>query len=111
MNAQDMINAVVNGADPQQVVEGASSPHAACVKRLNLLLGKMVKDSMLIGIHDPIQLDAYCPEPDLVLLHPRADLYADAHPVASDVLLVIEIAATPGTYNRKKMQSAVLRPS
>ena len=41
------------------------SRHAACVKRLNLLLGKMVGDSMLIGVQDPITLDAYsAPEPE-----------------------------------------------
>ena len=77
------------------------SRHAACVKRLNLLLGKIVGDSMLIGVQDPIQLDAYsAPEPDLVLLRPRADFYADAHPTASDVLLAIEVADTSADYDR-----------
>ena len=66
------------------------SRHAACVKRLNVLMGKMVGDSMLIGVQDPIALDAYSsPEPDLVLLRPRADFYAEAHPSAADVLLAI----------------------
>ena len=78
------------------------SRHAACVKRLNLLLGKMVGDSMLIGIQDPIALDAYSePEPDLVLLRPRADFYADAHPVAADVLLAVEVADTSIDYDRE----------
>ena len=79
------------------------SRHAACVKRLNLLLGKIVGDSMLIGVQDPIQLDAHsAPEPDLVLLHPRADFYADAHPSATDVLLAIEVADTSADYDRKE---------
>ena len=78
------------------------SRHAACVKRLNLLLGKMVGDSMLIGVQDPIALDAYsAPEPDLVLLRPRTDFYADAHPTASDVLLAIEVADTSIDYDRE----------
>ncbi len=78
------------------------SRHAACVKRLNLLMGKMVGDSMLIGVQDPIQLGAYSsPEPDLVLLRPRADFYADAHPAASDVLLAIEVADTSIDYDRE----------
>ena len=77
------------------------SRHAACVKRLNLLLGKMVGDSMLLGVQDPIALDAYSePEPDLVLLRPRADFYAAAHPAAGDVLLVIEVADTSASYDR-----------
>ena len=77
------------------------SRHAACVKRLNLLLGKMVGDSMLLGVQDPIALDAYSePESDLVLLRPRADFYAAAHPAAGDVLLVIEVADTSASYDR-----------
>ncbi|MCY3668760.1 MAG: Uma2 family endonuclease [Gemmatimonadetes bacterium] len=78
------------------------SRHAACVKRLNLLMGKMVQDSLLIGVQDPIQLDAYsAPEPDLVLLRPRADFYAAAHPSAADVLLAIEVADTSADYDRE----------
>ena len=77
------------------------SQHAACVKRLNLLLGKMVGDSLLLGVQDPIALDAYSePEPDLVLLRPRADFYATAHPAASDVLLAVEVADTSASYDR-----------
>ena len=78
------------------------SRHAACVKRLNLLMGKMVGDSMLIGVQDPITLDAYsAPEPDLVLLRPRADFYAEAHPSAVDVLLAVEVADTSVDYDRE----------
>lgn len=101
--------AILTEEDRVELIAGqivAMSPigsrHAACVKRLNLLLGKMVGDSMLIGIQDPIALDAYSePEPDLVLLRPRADFYADAHPVASDVLLAIEVADTSIDYDRE----------
>ena len=78
------------------------SRHAACVKRLNLLLGKMIGDSILLGVQDPIALDAYSePEPDLVLLRPRADFYAAAHPAAGDVLLAIEVADTSASYDRE----------
>ncbi len=78
------------------------SRHAACVKRLNLLMGRMVGDSMLIGVQDPIALDAYsAPEPDLVLLRPRADFYAAAHPSAVDVLLAVEAADTSVDYDRE----------
>ena len=100
---------ILTEADRVELIAGqivAMSPigsrHAACVKRLNLLLGKMVGDSMLIGVQDPIALDAYSePEPDLVLLRPRADFYADAHPVAADVLLAVEVADTSADYDRE----------
>ena len=102
MRARDMIDAVVNGADLQQMVERAGSRHAACVRRLNQLLRRLVGDSMAIGIHDPIQLDGPSfPEPDVTLLDPRADFYADAHPSAADVLLAIEVADTSADYDRE----------
>ena len=41
----------------------------------------------------PIHLDPHTePQPDLALLRPRADFYKTAHPRASDVLLIIEVA-------------------
>jgi len=100
---------ILTGEDRVELIAGqivAMSPigsrHAACVKRLNLLLGKMIGDSMLLGVQDPIALDAYSePEPDLVLLRPRADFYATAHPAAGDVLLAIEVADTSADYDRE----------
>jgi hypothetical protein len=35
------------------------------------------------------------PEPDILILRPRADFYTSAHPGPADVLLVIEVADTP----------------
>ena len=45
--------------------------HAACVKRLNRVLGKSFGDVVVIGVQDPIRLDDSEPEPDLCLLVPR----------------------------------------
>jgi len=42
----------------------------------------------------------YEPEPDLVLLRPRADFYASRHRGPDDVLLVIEIADSSIEYDR-----------
>ena len=36
-----------------------------------------------------------------MLLRPRADFYADAHPGAADVLLLIEVADTSARYDRE----------
>jgi Uma2 family endonuclease len=41
------------------------------------------------------------PEPDLMLLKPRTDFYAEAHPSAADVLLLIEVADTGARYDRE----------
>ena len=78
------------------------SRHAACVDRLNGLLHRQPEQAFIVRVQSPIALDAYSePEPDLVLLRPRADFYAAAHPSAVDVLLAIEVADTSADYDRE----------
>lgn len=78
------------------------SRHAACVKRLNRLLSRKIGDRGMIGVQDPIHLDARSePQPDLVVLRPRADFYATTHPQPEDVLLIVEVAETSAGYDRE----------
>jgi Uma2 family endonuclease len=42
------------------------------------------------------------PEPDLVLLRPRDDFYADADATPDDVYLIVEVADTSERYDRTK---------
>jgi Uma2 family endonuclease len=75
--------------------------HAAIVKRLNTLLGRSLPDTVIVSVQDPIQLNDYSePQPDLAILQHRDDFYAQAHPVADDVLLVIEVSDTSVEYDR-----------
>jgi Uma2 family endonuclease len=75
--------------------------HAAIVKRLNTLLGRLLDNTVILSIQDPIQLNDYTePQPDLAILHHRDDFYAAAHPIADDVLLVIEVADSSVDYDR-----------
>jgi Uma2 family endonuclease len=77
--------------------------HAAIVKRLNTLLSRILDDSVILSVQDPIQLNDYSePQPDLAILQHRDDFYAAAHPVADDVLLVIEVADTSVEYDREE---------
>ena len=77
--------------------------HAAIVKRLNSLLSRLLDDSVILSVQDPIQLNDYSePQPDLAILQHRDDFYAAAHPVADDVLLVIEVADTSVEYDREE---------
>jgi Uma2 family endonuclease len=79
------------------------SHHAACVKRLNTILNRLVSQQMIVSIQDPIHIDEFSePEPDVALLRFREDFYVGSHPTASDVLLVIEVADTSVEYDRKK---------
>ncbi len=67
--------------------------HASCVKCINKIIQSLVPDELIIGIQDPIILNDFSePEPDLTILRPRANFYADAHPRTEDILLLIEVA-------------------
>ena len=67
--------------------------HASCTARLNMLLQERMTETAIVSIHNPIRLDNYSePEPDVGLLRHRADFYAEAHPMPTDTLLIIEVA-------------------
>jgi Uma2 family endonuclease len=86
-----------------EVVEMAPSGtrHAAVVKRLNRLLAAAVGDQAVVAVQDPLRLDDHSePQPDLMLLAPREDFYASAHPGAADVLLLVEVCDTTSRYDR-----------
>lgn len=75
--------------------------HAAIVKRLNALISRLLPETLILSVQDPIQLNDYTePQPDIAVLHYRADFYAQAHPVADDVLLVAEVSDTTLEYDR-----------
>ncbi|TAG89114.1 MAG: Uma2 family endonuclease [Oscillatoriales cyanobacterium] len=67
--------------------------HASSVKRLTRCFSLIPEQRATLGVQDPIQLTERTePQPDVVLLQPRADYYATAHPVPSEVLLLVEVA-------------------
>ncbi len=76
--------------------------HGSAVKRMLALLTSTLGPRVIVAVRDPLRLsDLSEPEPDLMLLKPRADFYADAHPTAADVLLLIEVADTSARYDRE----------
>ena len=80
-----------------EIVEMApvGSPHAGMVKILNRLFGRLAGDQAIISVQDPLVIgDRSVPQPDLVLLRPRADSYTRSHPTTADVLLLVEVADT-----------------
>lgn len=94
--------------DRVELIEGeiiAMSPigsrHAGCVNRLTQLFSEKVSGLAIVSVQNPIRLsDSTEPEPDLALLRPRADFYAQAHPQPADVLLVVEVADHSLAYDR-----------
>jgi Uma2 family endonuclease len=88
--------------DGQVVVMHSIGPrHNACVAGANRELVRAAGDQAIVLPQGSVRLDMfYEPEPDLVLLRPRQDLYASRHAGPSDILLVIEIADTSLEYDR-----------
>lgn len=78
------------------------SRHAACVRRLDALLNREAAQLALVSVQSPIRLNEFSePQPDVALLRPRGDFYAEDHPTPADVLLVIEVADTSVEYDRE----------
>ena len=77
------------------------SRHAACVTRLvRLLTGH--ERPFLVRVQDPLVLSSTSEvEPDVAIVRPRKDFYADRHPEPVDVLLVIEVAESSLEYDRE----------
>jgi len=78
------------------------SPHAAITNRLNRLVARAAADGLvLVSVQSPLRLDTFNePEPDLMLLRPRADDYRASHPSAADVLLLAEVSDSSLAYDR-----------
>src|SRR5215210_2908335 len=65
-----------------EVVETSpiGSRHAACVDRLNKLLNRLVEQDVIVRVQNPIILDDFSePQPDISLLRPHSDFYAEGH--------------------------------
>lgn len=85
-----------------EVIEMApmGSRHFAAVSRLNRLLTAATGDRAIVNSQLPLQLGSMSePEPDLSVLKPRDDFYANALPTGSDALLVIEVSDTTLAYD------------
>jgi len=100
---------ILSAADRVELIDGEvvemspiGSRHAACVDRLNQILNRLVSDRFIVRVQNPICLDDYSePQPDLCLLQPRADFYAQTHPTPADVLLVVEVADSSAGFDRE----------
>ena len=99
---------ILTEEDRVELIEGEivqmspiGSRHASCVARLDRLCNRLVGELALVFCQNPVRLNEHSePEPDLMLLKPRADEYAGAHPGPADVLLIIEVADTSAGYDR-----------
>src|SRR5690348_12466382 len=63
---------------------------------------KAVGDGAIVSLGTTLILGKYsAPQPDLMLLRPRADFYRRSNPTPDDVLLVLEISDSTWRYDRE----------
>lgn len=98
---------VLSENDRVELIEGEivemnpiGSRHAACVGRLTKILERQAGDHAIVWVQNPVQINDYSePLPDVALLKPRDDFYAQANPQPADVLLIIEVADSSVEYD------------
>ena len=75
--------------------------HATCVRRLIGQFRQIPEEIAILDVQNPIQLTERTePQPDVVLLQPRADYYATAHPIPAEVLLLVEVSDSTVDFDR-----------
>ncbi len=76
--------------------------HGSVTKRLNRIFNGACRDRWIIGVQDPVHLDDHSePQPDLAVLKPSADSYANRHPQPDDVFLLVEVADSTLTADQE----------
>lgn len=77
------------------------SRHAACVDRYNHELTAQARGRFIVRVQSSFRLSPNTePEPDIILLRPKADFYASALPGPADVLLIVEVCDSSLEYDR-----------
>jgi Uma2 family endonuclease len=86
------------------------SPHGSVVDRLNQLMVRAVGDRGIVRVQGAVRLSRFSePQPDLALLVPRPNFYADRQPTAADTFLIVEVSETTTRYDLKIKSSLYAR--
>jgi Uma2 family endonuclease len=76
--------------------------HVSSLDRLNHIFVRALGDVAIVRVGGSIVLSEHNePQPDLVLLRPRADYYATADATPADVFLIVEVSDTSIQYDRQ----------
>lgn len=104
-----MIDAGILGEDDRvelvlgEIVQMAAfkAPHPACVDALTMFFAPALSGRAIVRVQGSFTLRPDSePEPDVLILRPRDDLYFSALPGPDDTLLAIEVADTSLRYDR-----------
>jgi Uma2 family endonuclease len=106
---QQMVAAgVLTPSDRVELIEGEildmapiGTHHASVTDRLVNRVVLSLGNAVTVRVGGPIDLGKFSePQPDLLVIKPRADNYRYAHPKAEDVLLLIEISDTSLAFDQ-----------
>jgi Uma2 family endonuclease len=93
---------ILTPEDRVELIEGEiiqmspiGSRHGGCVNRIGELFILKFHGRGIVTVQNPAHLNQYNePQPDILLVKPRADYYGSKHPTAEDTLLLLEVADT-----------------
>lgn len=78
------------------------SRHVAVVNRVTREFTRILGDRVIVSVQNSIVLHNFSePQPDIAILKPRVDFYAESLAGAADVLLVVEVSDTTLAYDRE----------
>ncbi|HEU4625537.1 MAG TPA: Uma2 family endonuclease [Steroidobacteraceae bacterium] len=78
------------------------SRHAALAHHLHHLLSGALGHRAMARMQVPVRLDDYSePQPDVSVVAYREDFYVTRHPIASEVLLLVEVSETTLRYDQQ----------
>jgi len=101
---------VLSPDDRTELIEGEiidmppiGNRHAEVVRLLNKRLLRAVGDAAEVSAQLPVRLSLRSePQPDFAVVKPKRGGYRDAHPVPSDVMLLVEVSNTTLRYDLGK---------
>ena len=84
--------------------------HGSVTGRLARWLYRAVGDAAIVRLGNPVNLGKYSqPQPDAMLLKPRADDYFTSHPAPEDVLLLVEVSDSTIDFDQGRKRELYAR--
>ena len=82
------------------VVSPTGPRHGSAVDRTTKVMQRLLQERAIIRTQGTVVLDMHAaPLPDIALLKPRSDDYAESNPVSADILLIVEVSISSLDYD------------
>jgi Uma2 family endonuclease len=82
-----------------------SPPHRVALGKTERILRRLVPSGWHVANQEPVRLQASAPEPDRAVICGEVEHYADRHPAANEVAIIIEIADESLRTDRRKART------